>query len=79
MKSVRTIYLVCMSILIANGCTSHLNDNWPQFRGLNSLGIAPITSFPPTEIKTEKNLVWKIQVANGLSSPCITMIPTEIN
>jgi outer membrane protein assembly factor BamB len=72
MKAVRTIYLVCTSILIANGCTSHLNDNWPQFRGFNSLGIAPISSLPPTEIKTEKNLAWKIQVANGLSSPCIT-------
>jgi outer membrane protein assembly factor BamB len=71
MKAARTIYLVFMSILIANGCTSHLNDNWPQFRGLNSLGIAPISSIPPTEMKTEKNLAWKIQIANGLSSPCI--------
>ena len=71
MKTVRIVYLVFMSIVIAYGCTHHLNDNWPQFRGLNSLGIAPIGSIPPTEIKTEKNLAWKIQVANGLSSPCI--------
>jgi outer membrane protein assembly factor BamB len=72
MKAVRTFFLVSVSILITNGCTSHLNDNnWPQFRGLNSLGIAPVSSFPPTEVKTEKNLSWKIQVAYGLSSPCI--------
>jgi len=46
-------------------------NNWPQFRGPNSLGIALENATPPLELNPDKNLVWKIPLARGLSSPCI--------
>jgi outer membrane protein assembly factor BamB len=53
------------------GCTESSKNNWPQFRGINSLGIAPENAIPPLELNPDKNLSWKIPLARGLSSPCI--------
>jgi len=43
--------------------------SWPQFRGPGGLGLG--TGHPPVEFGPEKNLLWKIDVARGHSSPCI--------
>lgn len=53
------------------GCFSKHENNWPQFRGTNSLGIASENATPPLELNPDKNLAWKIPLARGLSSPCI--------
>lgn len=72
MKSIRTALIVIAGYLLISGCTSHSQYSWPQFRGANSLGIAPENSIPPAEINTGKNLAWRIKLAPGLSSPCIS-------
>jgi outer membrane protein assembly factor BamB len=43
--------------------------DWPQFRGPGGLGIG--TGQPPVEFGPEKNVLWKIDVPHGHSSPCI--------
>jgi outer membrane protein assembly factor BamB len=44
--------------------------DWPQFRGLNSAGVATGPS-PPLEFGPGKNELWRIPLGSGLSSPCI--------
>jgi outer membrane protein assembly factor BamB len=58
-------------IFICVCCSSKIEENWKQFRGTNSLGIAPINATPPLELNADKNLAWKINLAGGSSSPCI--------
>ena len=44
--------------------------SWPQFRGDNSAGVSE-SDKPPIEFGPETNLLWKIEIPAGLSSPCI--------
>jgi outer membrane protein assembly factor BamB len=49
--------------------TPPASANWPQFRGPGGLGIG--TGTPPLEVGPETNVKWKVEVAQGHSSPCI--------
>lgn len=71
MKTIISCLSLILSIIIVVGCASKNENNWPQFRGTNSLGIAPASATPPLELNPDKNLAWKIPLARGLSSPCI--------
>lgn len=64
-------HLLIISIFILVGCGSKQLDYWPQFRGENSQGIAPVSANPPLELNLDKNLAWKVPLSSGLSSPCI--------
>lgn len=44
--------------------------SWPQFRGPNGQGIAE-RDRPPTEFGPGTNLLWKVEVPGGVSSPCV--------
>src|SRR5262245_49679276 len=44
--------------------------NWPQFRGPNSSGVAE-NDKPPITFGPDTNLLWKVGVPGGLSSPCV--------
>ncbi|HJR59262.1 MAG TPA: PQQ-binding-like beta-propeller repeat protein [Vicinamibacterales bacterium] len=47
------------------------DDNWPQWRGPDGLGIAKATSYP-AEWSPDKNIAWKVPVeGRGHSSPVI--------
>jgi outer membrane protein assembly factor BamB len=61
-------------------------DNWPQFRGVGSTGVADDDPRLPDEWSTSKNVAWKVEVpGRGWSSPIVwgnrvfltTVIPTE--
>src|SRR2546429_3142075 len=41
---------------------------WPRFRGPNGSGVAEGQK-PPVEFGPDKNLMWKVPVPSGLSSP----------
>ena len=43
---------------------------WPQFRGPNCSGVADKDK-PPVEFGPTTNLLWKLAMPAGLSSPCI--------
>lgn len=44
--------------------------DWPQFRGPNGSGIADQEK-PPIELGPDKNVIWKIAIPGGLSSPIV--------
>lgn len=44
---------------------------WSQFRGNNGSGIADETANPPVEFGEDKNLLWKIDLPVGSSSPVV--------
>ena len=44
---------------------------WPQFRGLNGCGISETTGLP-LEFGPDKNVIWKIPLSEGHSSPVLT-------
>jgi outer membrane protein assembly factor BamB len=43
---------------------------WPQFRGPGGSGVAEDQQ-PPVEFGPEKNVLWKVPVPSGLSSPVV--------
>lgn len=45
--------------------------DWPQFRGVNSSGVATGPT-PPTQFGPGKNQLWKTPLETGHSSPCIS-------
>ena len=45
-------------------------EHWPQFRGPGGSGVAPDGDFP-VEFGPEKNVVWKLALPRGHSSPCV--------
>lgn len=71
MKKGNFVLLFAFAFLIIVGCTSEQENNWPNFRGPNSLGIAPESAIPPLELNPDKNLFWKTSLASGVSSPCV--------
>ena len=44
---------------------------WPQFRGHNALGVVSEPRGVPAEIGPDRNVVWKVEVPSGHSSPVI--------
>jgi outer membrane protein assembly factor BamB len=46
-------------------------EDWPQFRGQNSSGLAPAGTTLPAEIGPEKNVLWKVELPPGHSSPAL--------
>jgi len=45
--------------------------HWLQFRGPNASGIAPENAVPPVHFNADTNVLWKIEMLSGWSSPCI--------
>ncbi len=44
---------------------------WPQFRGPNCSGVAHPSQRPPIHFNPEQNLLWKVPVISGHSSPSV--------
>lgn len=51
----------------------HAQDSaaWPRFRGPNGTGVASATTSLPAEFGPSKNVVWKVPVGTGHSSPVL--------
>ncbi|MBI3877725.1 MAG: PQQ-binding-like beta-propeller repeat protein [Verrucomicrobia bacterium] len=64
----RTVF-VSLVLFVSAGLAFAAESNWPQFRGPGGLGIG--TGKPPVEFGPEKNVLWKVAVPHGHSSPCI--------
>jgi len=45
--------------------------SWPQFRGPGGKGVADSEQKLPTEIGPEQNVVWKVSMPPGHSSPIV--------
>lgn len=45
--------------------------DWPQFRGPNGSGVASDAN-PPLEFGRDKNLLWRLEIPSGHSSPVVS-------
>jgi outer membrane protein assembly factor BamB len=63
--------LVSGLTLVACGAQPVLAQDWTQFRGANAVGLAPDSVKLPTEIGPQANVVWKVEVPPGHSSPTV--------
>ncbi|MBL8178174.1 MAG: PQQ-binding-like beta-propeller repeat protein [Bryobacterales bacterium] len=45
--------------------------DWPQFRGLNGVGVGDAASLP-AEVAPAKNVAWKVELPPGHSSPIVS-------
>jgi len=68
---IQAALIVTFLLLYSSNTTQASEPNWPQFRGPGGLGIAPDNQAYPAELDPSKNLLWKTEVPEGHSSPCI--------
>ena len=61
-----TIFALILSVHVVAGP----GDNWPQFRGAQAGVAADDPALPATWNATE-NIVWKIELGRGWSSPIV--------
>jgi len=69
-----TFYLLILVAMLINlSVFSQKTDSntWPNFRGTNCSGIAAPDQDPPITFSPIKNVLWKISLPGGHSSPCI--------
>jgi outer membrane protein assembly factor BamB len=63
--------VLCAVVLVALIATSAGADNWAQWRGPGSAGVAPAGTFPTTWSATE-NVAWKVDLpGRGASTPVV--------
>ena len=63
-----------LSLLVAILCFSGgpvRSDPWPQFRGPNAAGVALDAHKLPAQIGPDRNLIWKVPLPPGHSSPVV--------
>jgi outer membrane protein assembly factor BamB len=61
------ILLLVLSLVVAAAAPA---TDWSRFRGPNGSGISDTTGLP-TEFGPEKNVVWKVALPQGFSSPVV--------
>ena len=62
--------LACFLIFCLALSFDSTSGDWPQFRGGNSAGVYDGVA-PPVEFGPNKNLLWRLDIGAGHSSPCI--------
>jgi outer membrane protein assembly factor BamB len=72
-KIIHALFIIMAGMLInISALAQKTNSNiWPDFRGPNCSGIASPDQDPPTTFGTDKNVLWKVALPGGHSSPCI--------
>ena len=65
----RHVRAVGLCVLLVSVAVSA--QDWPRFRGANGSGVSSGTGLP-TEFGPEKNLLWKVAVPFGRSSPVVS-------
>ena len=67
----RSLRVPCGAFIVFFFASPGTASDWLQFRGTNANGIAVNDSPLPAEIGPKKNVLWKIALASGHSSPVI--------
>ena len=62
--------MLLISLLICYADANALAE-WMQFRGPNGSGVAAAAS-PPIEFGPDKNLLWRLEIHSGHSSPIVS-------
>ncbi len=66
----RIVALALAAVLMDTVIVAHAGD-WSRFRGSLGTGLAPATDKLPAEIGPDQNLMWRIELPPGHSSPAI--------
>jgi outer membrane protein assembly factor BamB len=66
----KSFLMVAYVAFTASTCSISAASIWPQFRGPNCSGVSD-SDKPPVEFGSTTNLLWKIELPPGLSSPCV--------
>ena len=61
---------LCLAVLSFLCCSAAPAADWPQFRGINSSGVAANDSVPDA-FGPGINELWSVSVASGHSAPCV--------
>ena len=71
----KRIVVILLIILLTSSYSfpqsSTETKTWPHFRGHNSSGLADENAKPPVQFGPSQNLLWKVALPVGHSSPCI--------
>ena len=62
---------ICLSVVFSARAQNPAGSGWTQFRGPNATGIAKGSKAPPADFGPNKNMLWKVAVPAGHSSPVI--------
>ncbi|MCP4512272.1 MAG: PQQ-binding-like beta-propeller repeat protein [Fuerstiella sp.] len=68
--NLRAVCHGCLWVGICALLSSRASADWPQFRGLNSSGVANSGSVP-VKFSPGQNELWHVPLAAGHSSPCV--------
>ena len=66
----RTLLTGLLIVAVAVLAPAQTAAQWAQFRGPNGAGVGEGAGYP-TEFSPSKNVVWKVDVSFGQSSPVI--------
>lgn len=66
---IQTVLSVGLSLVVLFASRAIAQD-WPRFRGPNGSGISETSSLP-TQFDRQTNVLWKVAVGPGLSSPVV--------
>jgi outer membrane protein assembly factor BamB len=60
-----------LSVAISLSVLTALAEDWPQFRGPGGRAVSE-TATPPIGFGPSSNLLWKVAIPEGVSSPVVT-------
>src|SRR3954462_5533656 len=60
-----------ISIVVSLCVFTGRGDDWPQFRGPGGRAVSE-TATPPIGFGPSSNLLWKVAIPEGISSPIVT-------
>src|SRR5215469_9792742 len=63
--------LLSLLVLPALACTPAWAGSWPQFRGPGGLATPDVERAVPEEIGPGRNVLWKVPLPSGHSSPVV--------
>jgi outer membrane protein assembly factor BamB len=65
--------MILSGLLIHNSVLAQKTETniWPSFRGVNCAGVASSNQNPPVTFSKDQNVIWKLALPEGHSSPCI--------
>jgi outer membrane protein assembly factor BamB len=67
LADMKTLSSVSLLLVTAMLCAA---SDWPQFRGPNCAGVSE-DGKPPVHFGQTSNVMWKVKVPSGVSSPCV--------
>lgn len=75
MRKIYILIWLISSTAVLSDCSNSSQDStrnlWPNFRGPNCSGVAAPDQNPPIIFSPDKNILWKTNLPEGHSSPCI--------